>query len=80
MGMVSRCGYNGQSNLMKWRVSMFITGTHVAGTIGGKTVGVANDVTLLDIKALDCEGESTTGAILEGMMSNEQVTAYCVDK
>ncbi len=34
-------------------------GTHVAGTIGGTTVGVAPGVTLVPVRMLDCEGEGT---------------------
>jgi len=31
-------------------------GTHIAGILGGKTVGVAKDVRLVSVRVLDCEG------------------------
>jgi subtilisin family serine protease len=39
-------------------------GTHVAGTIGGKTVGVAKGVTLVAVKGLDCEGDGSVFSIM----------------
>ena len=35
-------------------------GTHVAGTVGGSTVGVARGVTLHAVRVLDCNGSGTT--------------------
>lgn len=35
-------------------------GTHVAGTIGGTTYGVAKRVTLVPVRVLDCEGNGTS--------------------
>ena len=34
-------------------------GTHVAGTIGGETYGVAKDVTLVGVRVLDCSGNAS---------------------
>ena len=34
-------------------------GTHVAGTIGGETYGVAKDVTLVGVRVLDCAGNAS---------------------
>ena len=31
-------------------------GTHVAGTIGGRTYGVAKSVSLVPVRVLDCDG------------------------
>ena len=39
-------------------------GTHVAGTIGGVTYGVAKHVMLYAYRALDCSGEGTISAII----------------
>ena len=35
-------------------------GTHVAGTIGGSTYGVAKQVTLVAVRVLDCQGSGST--------------------
>ncbi|WP_203905011.1 S8 family serine peptidase [Virgisporangium aliadipatigenens] len=50
-------------------------GTHVAGTIGGTTYGVAKGVTLHSVRVLDCQGLGTTDDILAGV---EWVTANAV--
>jgi subtilisin family serine protease len=39
-------------------------GTHVAGTIGGRTFGVAKGATLLSVRVYDCYARSQTGAVL----------------
>lgn len=39
-------------------------GTHVAGTVGGKTFGVAKDSTLIDVRVLNCAGSGTYSGIL----------------
>ena len=44
-------------------------GTHVAGTIGGKTYGVAPDVTLAAVKVLGCTGSGTSSSVVGGMES-----------
>ncbi|MET7618647.1 S8 family peptidase [Streptomyces sp. NPDC005408] len=41
-------------------------GTHVAGTVGGKTYGVATGATLVSVRVLDCEGRGTWSGILAG--------------
>jgi len=43
-------------------------GTHVAGTIGGKTYGVAKKVTLVAVKVLDCGGSGTTAGVVAGVV------------
>ena len=50
-------------------------GTHVAGTIGGTTFGVAKLVRLVAVKVLDCLGEATFTQVMEGV---EWVTANAV--
>lgn len=41
-------------------------GTHVAGTVGGATSGVAEDATLVNVRVLNCEGRGTWAGILAG--------------
>ncbi|GAA3873333.1 hypothetical protein GCM10022243_43110 [Saccharothrix violaceirubra] len=42
-------------------------GTHVAGTIGGTSYGVAKQVRLVAVKVLDCAGSGTTETVLAGI-------------
>ncbi|HEX5748959.1 MAG TPA: Ig-like domain-containing protein [Archangium sp.] len=42
-------------------------GTHVAGTVGGTTVGVAKDVLIHPVRVLDCEGQGTLEQVLAGI-------------
>ncbi len=42
-------------------------GTHVAGTIGGTTYGVAKDVTLVPVRVLGCTGSGTTSGVVAGI-------------
>ena len=42
-------------------------GTHVAGTVGGRTYGVAKDVSLVAIRVLDCGGSGTTSGVIAGV-------------
>jgi subtilisin family serine protease len=42
-------------------------GTHCAGTIGGKTYGVAKKATIYSIRALGCSGSGAVSGIVEGM-------------
>ncbi|GAB3297866.1 S8 family peptidase [Parasphingorhabdus pacifica] len=42
-------------------------GTHVAGTIGSETFGVAEDTDLVGVKVLNDEGSGTTADIVAGM-------------
>ncbi len=42
-------------------------GTHVAGTIGGATYGVAKDVSLVGVRVLNCSGMGTTLTVLAGL-------------
>jgi len=42
-------------------------GTHVAGTIGGRTYGVAKRVTLVPVRVLDCNGSGTTSGVIAGV-------------
>jgi len=42
-------------------------GTHVAGTIGGTTYGIAKKVTLIAVKVLDCDGSGSYSGIISGI-------------
>ena len=42
-------------------------GTHVSGTVGGSTYGVAKAVTLVPVRVLDCAGSGTNSGVIAGM-------------
>ncbi|MFY1636373.1 S8 family serine peptidase [Solwaraspora sp. WMMB335] len=42
-------------------------GTHVSGTIGGATYGVAKDVQIRDVRVLNCSNLGTNADLIEGM-------------
>ncbi|HEX6040316.1 S8 family peptidase [Longimicrobium sp.] len=42
-------------------------GTHVAGTVGGTTVGVAKGVNLVAVRVLDCAGSGTNAGVIAGV-------------
>jgi subtilisin family serine protease len=42
-------------------------GTHVAGTVGGTTYGVAKGVTLHPVRVLSCSGSGTNAGVIAGM-------------
>ena len=42
-------------------------GTHVSGTVGSATYGVAKNVTLVGVKVLDCNGSGTTTGVVNGI-------------
>ena len=42
-------------------------GTHVAGTVGGATYGVAKGVTLVPVRVLDCRGSGSWSGIIAGI-------------
>ncbi len=41
-------------------------GTHVAGTVGGKTYGVARKASLISVRVLDCQGKGSNAGIIAG--------------
>lgn len=56
-------------------------GTHVAGTVGGSTYGVAKGVSLVAVRVLDCAGSGTTTGVIAGVdwvTSNHQPGAPAV--
>ncbi|MBI4501233.1 MAG: S8 family peptidase [Gemmatimonadetes bacterium] len=42
-------------------------GTHVSGTVGGTTYGVAKSVSLVGVRVLDCNGSGTWSGVIAGM-------------
>jgi subtilisin family serine protease len=42
-------------------------GTHVAGTVGGSTYGVAKGATLVSVRVLDCYGNGSTSGVIAGV-------------
>ncbi|MBK8045775.1 MAG: S8 family peptidase [Anaerolineales bacterium] len=53
-------------------------GTHVAGTVGGSSTGVAKQVTLHPVRVLGCTGSGTTGGVIAGinwMITNASLPA-----
>jgi aqualysin 1 len=50
-------------------------GTHVAGTLGGATYGVAKQVNLVAVRVFDCAGNSTFSIVIAGV---DWVTANAV--
>ena len=42
-------------------------GTHVAGTIGGSTYGVAKQVSLVAVRVLNCQGSGSTSQVIAGI-------------
>ena len=43
-------------------------GTHVAGLVGGNSIGVANGVTLFSVRILNCERLGTEASLLDGLL------------
>jgi subtilisin family serine protease len=48
-------------------------GTHVSGTVGGATYGVAKSVQLFAVRVLDCSGSGSTSGVIAGV---DWVTAH----
>ena len=42
-------------------------GTHVSGTVGGATYGVAKNVSLVAVRVLDCNGSGSTSGVVAGV-------------
>ncbi|MCQ7029709.1 S8 family serine peptidase, partial [Escherichia coli] len=42
-------------------------GTHVAGTVGGTTYGVAKGVDLVAVRVLGCDGKGSTSGVIAGV-------------
>src|SRR6266705_1487758 len=42
-------------------------GTHVSGTVGGSTYGVAKAVTLVAVRVLDCSGSGSSDGVIAGV-------------
>ena len=42
-------------------------GTHVSGTVGGSSYGIAKGVTLVAVRVLNCSGSGTTSGVIAGV-------------
>ena len=42
-------------------------GTHVSGTVGGSTYGIAKNVRLVAVRVLNCQGSGTTSGVIAGI-------------
>jgi subtilisin family serine protease len=42
-------------------------GTHVSGTVGGATYGIAKNVKLVAVRVLNCQGSGTTSGVIAGI-------------
>jgi subtilisin family serine protease len=42
-------------------------GTHVAGTVGGSTYGVAKNVDVIAVRVLDCQGSGSLSGVIDGI-------------
>ena len=42
-------------------------GTHVAGTIGGSTYGVAKNVNVVGVRVLNCSGSGSNSGVIAGI-------------
>lgn len=42
-------------------------GSHVAGTVGGETYGIAQDVDLVAVRVLGCDGSGSTSGVIAGV-------------
>lgn len=51
-------------------------GTHVSGTVGGATYGVAKQASLYAVRVLNCSGSGTTSGVIAGV---DWVTGHHVD-
>ena len=50
-------------------------GTHVAGTIGGSTYGLAKNVSVVSVRVLDCSGSGLVSQVVAGV---DWVTAHAI--
>ncbi len=52
-------------------------GTHVAGTVGGTTWGVAKNVTLVPVRVLNCKGSGSWSGVIAGIdwVANQKAAA-----
>jgi subtilisin family serine protease len=59
----------GFSSVRDWRGTFDCDGhgTHVAGTVGSYTYGVAKDVTLYPVRVLDCRGSGSVAGVIAGV-------------
>ena len=61
------CGLNATSMLTMQNTDENGHGSHVSGTIGGITYGVAKSVSLVAVKVLDASGAGTNSGTIAGL-------------
>lgn len=59
-------GYSSVGSITNW-VDQNGHGTHVAGTVGGTSYGVAKNVHLIAVRVLDANGSGTTSGVIDGI-------------
>jgi len=65
--LVAGRNFSGSNNGNSNTVDCNGHGTHVAGTIGSNTYGVADGVTLVPVRVLDCQGSGYTSSVIAGI-------------
>nr|AJD23191.1 subtilisin-like protease [Onygena corvina] len=56
-------------------------GTHVSGTVGGATFGVAKKTNIVAVKVLDCDGSGSNSGVIKGMeWATQQASSNGADK
>jgi len=55
-------------------------GSHVAGTIGGRTFGVAKSVNLVGVKVLDASGAGSNSQSIQGLQFGMSPTVFLTSK
>src|SRR5205809_43932 len=55
------------SDLIPYVAPPTVPDTHVSGTVGGATYGIAKEVTLVAVRVLDCSGSGTTDQVIAGV-------------
>jgi subtilisin family serine protease len=70
-----KLGYNAVNNSMDTQSNRYSTdcstnghGTHVAGIVGGKTFGVAKEISLVPIRVFDCNGDAYNSDVIDGII------------
>ncbi|KAI7837690.1 hypothetical protein COHA_008483 [Chlorella ohadii] len=53
-------------------------GTHTAATVGGLTYGVAKNVTLWAVRAMNCDGDAKVSSILEVVAAGNSYESACL--
>lgn len=60
-------GFNAMDDKKKGQDDCHGHGTHVAGTVGSKTYGLARDAMLYPVRVFGCSGSTTNAAVIKGV-------------